>query len=193
MIIHDRIRVNLIYDVAARGEQESKLDAVQEALDEIRANLDAPENLSATAKHIRDTILANGVPLTAGSLADLRENIHTQLGIKDRFREGIIRSGRYLQAFQQVFEKEGVPAEVALLPLVESAFENRALSSAGAAGLWQFTRGTGRLYLNVWTRLKPLELQLACFETITMPWDRGLSRSLLTITGVGECCERRAK
>lgn len=149
VIIHDRIRVNLIYDVAARGEQESKLDAVQEALDEIRANLDAPENLSATAKHIRDTILANGVPLTAGSLADLRENIHTQLGIKDRFREGIIRSGRYLQAFQQVFEKEGVPAEVALLPLVESAFENRALSSAGAAGLWQFTRGTGRLYLTV--------------------------------------------
>src|SRR6185369_13293637 len=65
------------------------------------------------------------------------------------FREGIIRSGRYLDAFQQVFEKEGVPMDVALLPLVESSFENRALSNAGAAGIWQFTRGTGRMYLTV--------------------------------------------
>src|SRR5436190_2077228 len=46
-----------------------------------------------------------------------------------------------------------IPAEIALLPLVESSFENRALSNAGAAGIWQFTRGTGRLYLNVNRRL----------------------------------------
>src|SRR5262249_10774421 len=45
--------------------------------------------------------------------------------------------------------KEGLPLEIALLPLVESSFENRALSSAGAAGIWQFTRGTGRLYLRI--------------------------------------------
>jgi membrane-bound lytic murein transglycosylase D len=35
------------------------------------------------------------------------------------------------------------------LPLVESSYENRALSNAGAAGIWQFTRSTGRLYLSV--------------------------------------------
>jgi membrane-bound lytic murein transglycosylase D len=86
-------------------------------------------------------------------LDDLRENLHTQIGIKERFREGVIRSGRYLEAFQQILEKEGVPSEVALLPLVESSFENRALSSAGAAGIWQFTRGTGRLYLTVGRKL----------------------------------------
>src|SRR5438034_11317334 len=62
-------------------------------------------------------------------------------------------SGRYVHAFQEIFEKQGIPAEIALLPLVESSFENRALSSAGAAGIWQFTRGTGRLYLNVNRRL----------------------------------------
>src|SRR5205823_9329759 len=39
--------------------------------------------------------------------------------------------------------------DIALLPLVESSFENRALSSAGAAGIWQFTRGTGKLYMSV--------------------------------------------
>ena len=149
IIIHDRIHVNLIYDVAAKGEQSSHIAAVQQALDEIRGNLATPENLSPSAKQIRDQIVANGVPLTDSALADLTDNVHTQLGIKERFRDGVIRSGRYVETFQQVFESEGLPADLALLPLVESSFENRALSNAGAAGIWQFTRSTGRLYLNV--------------------------------------------
>jgi membrane-bound lytic murein transglycosylase D len=153
VIIHDRIHVNLIYDVAVRGEQDSKINAVQQALEEVRQNLDTPENLSPLAQQIRDAIMANGVTLTADSLDELRENLHTQIGIKERFREGVIRSGRYLEAFQQILEREGVPSEVALLPLVESSFENRALSSAGAAGIWQFTRGTGRMYLTVGRKL----------------------------------------
>jgi membrane-bound lytic murein transglycosylase D len=149
VIIHDRVHVNLIYDIAAKGEQASKVSAVEEALAEIQANLHSPENLSPVAALIRDAITTNGLPLTQESISELRENIHTQFGIKERFRDGVIRSGRYLDAFQEVFANEGLPADIALLPLVESSFENRALSSAGAAGIWQFTRGTGRLYLKV--------------------------------------------
>jgi membrane-bound lytic murein transglycosylase D len=149
VIIHDRVHVNLIYDVAVRGEQASKIGLVQQAIDEIRSNLTATENLSATARQIYDAIRASGVPFTAASLSDLRDNVHTQLGIKERFRDGIIRSGRYLETFRQIFEKEGLPGDIVLLPLVESSFENRALSTAGAAGIWQFTRSTGRLYLSV--------------------------------------------
>jgi membrane-bound lytic murein transglycosylase D len=153
VIIHDRIRVNLIYDVAVRGEHRSRVQLVEAALDEIRENLATPENLSTTATQIREAITAEGVPLTSASLADLRSNVHTQTGIKERFRDGIIRSGRYLDAFQEIFGQAGVPTEIALLPLVESSFENRALSSAGAAGIWQFTRGTGRLYMTVTRRV----------------------------------------
>jgi len=149
VIIHDRIHVNLIYDVATRGDQAARIAAVQQALDEIRDNMAAPDNLSIPAKQIRAAILTDGVPLTPEAIAELRENVHTQIGIKERFRQGIIRSGRYVDSFHEIFEKQGVPTEVALLPLVESSFENRALSNAGAAGIWQFTRGTGRLYLNV--------------------------------------------
>jgi len=149
VIIHDRVHVNLIYDIAAKGEQALKVSAVEEALAEIQANLNSPENLSPVAALIRDAITTNGLPLTQESISELRENIHTQFGIKERFRDGVIRSGRYLDAFQEVFANEGLPADIALLPLVESSFENRALSSAGAAGIWQFTRGTGRLYLKV--------------------------------------------
>jgi membrane-bound lytic murein transglycosylase D len=149
VIIHDRVHVNLIYDVATEFEVDSKIATVQKALNEIRSNLDTPEDLSIPAKQIREAIVANGIALSAETLTDLRENIHTQLGIKERFRDGVVRSGRYVDAFREIFEKEGLPTEVALLPLVESSFENRSLSKAGAAGLWQFTRGTGKLYLRV--------------------------------------------
>jgi membrane-bound lytic murein transglycosylase D len=148
-IIHDRILVNLIYDVADPTEKAANVQNVRNALEEILTNLDTPENLSFAAQQIRDAIVAKGVPLTAETLADLRENVHTQIGIKERFREGIIRSGRYLEAFQGIFENEGVPLMITLLPLVESSFENRARSSVGASGIWQFTRGTGRLYLKI--------------------------------------------
>jgi membrane-bound lytic murein transglycosylase D len=149
IVIHDRFHVNLIYDVAGESDVSSKMNAVEQALDEIRSNLDAPDELSLTAKRIRETMIANEVPLTRTQLSELRNNIHRQRGIKERFRQGIIRSGRYLDAFREVFEKEGMPVEIALLPLVESSFENRSLSKAGAAGIWQFTRGTGSLYMKV--------------------------------------------
>src|SRR5881396_1379516 len=80
VIIHDRVRVNLIYDVASKDEKASKIAAVQQALDEIRSNLATPETLSPAAKQVCDAIMANGVPLNAESLADLRDNVHTQLG-----------------------------------------------------------------------------------------------------------------
>jgi membrane-bound lytic murein transglycosylase D len=41
-------------------------------------------------------------------------------------------------------EKRGMPTELALLPFIESAFNPNALSSANAAGMWQFVPGTGR-------------------------------------------------
>jgi membrane-bound lytic murein transglycosylase D len=149
VIVHDRIHVNLIYDIATDSDVALRTAAVRQALTEIAANLETPEALGPVALQIRDTILSNGVSLSAATLAELRDNIHTQRGIKERFRDGIVRSGRYIEAFTDVFEKEGLPTEIALLPLVESSFENRSLSKAGAAGIWQFTRSTGRLYMKI--------------------------------------------
>src|SRR5215469_13283421 len=57
VIIHDRIHVNLIYDVATKGDQDSKITAVQQALGEIRNNLEAPENLGAYAMQVRDVVM----------------------------------------------------------------------------------------------------------------------------------------
>lgn len=80
---------------------------------------------------------------------EARENIRLQIGQKDRFREGLIRSGKYLTQFKQLFASQGLPTELAYLPHVESSFNPKAFSKAGAAGLWQFTRSTGKDFLTI--------------------------------------------
>jgi membrane-bound lytic murein transglycosylase D len=54
------------------------------------------------------------------------------------------RASRYLYHVVQELEKRGMPTELALLPIIESAFNPQAYSSANAAGMWQFVPGTGR-------------------------------------------------
>jgi membrane-bound lytic murein transglycosylase D len=56
------------------------------------------------------------------------------------------RSRRYLHYIVQEIEKRGLPTELALLPMVESAFNPMAYSRAHASGLWQFIPGTGKRY-----------------------------------------------
>jgi len=152
VVIHDRIYVNLIYDVAESGEENTKISAIQTALQEIRTNLATPENLSPASAPVFDAIVAQGLPLSDALIDDLLDNIHTQIGIKERFRDGVIRSGKYVERFREIMAVQGVPLELALLPLVESSFQN-ARSKAGAVGLWQFTSSTGRLYMQVNSRV----------------------------------------
>jgi membrane-bound lytic murein transglycosylase D len=56
------------------------------------------------------------------------------------------RSRLYLYHIVDELEKRGMPTELALLPMVESAFNPMALSSARASGLWQFIPSTGKNY-----------------------------------------------
>lgn len=77
------------------------------------------------------------------------KQVRYQVGIKERFAEGLVRSSRYLWAMEKIFKEEGLPPELTRLPLVESSFDYNAYSSVGAAGIWQFMRATGRSYLIV--------------------------------------------
>jgi membrane-bound lytic murein transglycosylase D len=56
------------------------------------------------------------------------------------------RSRRYLYYIVVEVQKRGMPLEIALLPMVESAYNPVAMSSAHASGIWQFTPGTGKVY-----------------------------------------------
>ena len=75
--------------------------------------------------------------------------IRFQHGLSDRFREGLIRSGRWRAHVESEFTKLGVPVDLAALPHVESSYNPAARSHVGASGIWQFTRGTGRRFMQV--------------------------------------------
>jgi membrane-bound lytic murein transglycosylase D len=56
------------------------------------------------------------------------------------------RAEPFLYYIVQELEKAGMPTELALLPIVESAFDPFAYSHGRAAGMWQFIPGTGKSY-----------------------------------------------
>lgn len=58
----------------------------------------------------------------------------------------IERGGRYLYHVTEEIEKRGLPMELALLPMIESAYNPKAESPARAAGMWQFIPETGKRY-----------------------------------------------
>ena len=64
----------------------------------------------------------------------------------DYMRRMVERSSRYLHHVVEELEKRGMPTELALLPMVESAYNPMAYSRAKAMGLWQFIPATGKRY-----------------------------------------------
>ena len=56
------------------------------------------------------------------------------------------RSGKYMFYIVTELERRGMPLEIALLPMIESAFNPIANSSAKASGIWQFIPSTGTSY-----------------------------------------------
>ncbi len=56
------------------------------------------------------------------------------------------RAKPYLHLIMREIERRGLPAELALLPEIESKYNPKALSHKYASGMWQFIPGTGRKY-----------------------------------------------
>lgn len=59
---------------------------------------------------------------------------------------GIERSRLYLYFIAEEVEKRGMPMEIALLPMIESAYNPMAQSPMQASGIWQFIPSTGKVY-----------------------------------------------
>jgi membrane-bound lytic murein transglycosylase D len=62
--------------------------------------------------------------------------------LHDFIEDGMRRGSKYLPMIQNVFRAEGLPLDLAYVPLVESAFKPNALSRVKAKGVWQFMAGT---------------------------------------------------
>jgi len=103
------------------------------------------------------------------------DRVRVQRGVKERFVLGLEHSRRYLEQMQRIFEERGLPIELAYLPLIESSFQIDAYSHAGAVGIWQFMRSTGRRFLHITSRVDerkdPLESTRAAASLLEENYD----------------------
>ena len=69
-----------------------------------------------------------------------------QTHLRGFFDEALSRGAKYLPSMRDILAREGLPVELAYLPLIESGYRPQAVSPAGAVGPWQFIPETGRRY-----------------------------------------------
>jgi membrane-bound lytic murein transglycosylase D len=77
------------------------------------------------------------------------QNLRVQEGLREQFHEGLLRSRFYRPTMERIFRTAGLPPELVTLAQVESDFHGGSRSSAGAVGIWQFTRDTGKHYMKI--------------------------------------------
>ena len=151
--LHDRRDLAVIYRTvhfAPGSSPEECQRLVDRARDRIAAQLRriASGRRPLTVQERRIESLW-GRRATPARLREAAHDIRFQLGQSNRFRSGLIRSGAWQHAIARALKRDGLPPELAALPLVESSYNPRAYSKDGAAGLWQFMPWTGRRFLTI--------------------------------------------
>ncbi len=153
-IVHDRDKVWKIYEVLRLpGGGTPTRDDVEWAQDYLKIKYSrALSRLASGQKPTgyverRIAALFQGEP--AKNYAIAADNLRVQQGMRERFREILVRGRGYQPVMKRIFRAAGLPVELTLLPSVESGYYTRARSSAGAVGIWQFTRATGRQYMTI--------------------------------------------
>jgi membrane-bound lytic murein transglycosylase D len=85
------------------------------------------------------------VPISQRALKYVRFLTRTDRG-RGLFESWLKRSGRYQDMILENLRERGLPEDLIWVAMIESGFDPRAKSPAGAMGLWQFMRPTGEVY-----------------------------------------------
>lgn len=152
--IHDDRYLDVVYRTVRFDEDASqrvRQNEVDAAFESIRGTLGTlaggkRDNLTPEERRVLSLWPEN---VSNQTLASAVDRLRWQRGQSNRFRDGLIRAGRWKTYIHEVLREEGVPIELAALPHVESSFDPTAYSRAGAAGMWQFTRSTGLRYMRI--------------------------------------------
>lgn len=114
---------------------------------EVAAQPDVEGDLTTTEQAVMNARFGLLFDLEAHETKDVEKyfNYFTHKARKTMVR-WLERSQPYLPYVRRVFTQYGLPQDLVLLPFVESGYNVRAYSWAGAGGMWQFMKGTGRLY-----------------------------------------------
>lgn len=153
-VVMDRDNVSRVYHVFhLPGDGQPTREDIDWANDYLKIKYGGILNRLATGKEPSNdderevAALFKGEPPSAYAAA--AQNLRVQEGLREQFHEGLLRSRYYQPSMERIFRSEGLPPELVTLASVESGFHGGAHSSAGAVGIWQFTRGTGKHYMKI--------------------------------------------
>ncbi|PID73822.1 MAG: hypothetical protein CSB33_01755 [Desulfobacterales bacterium] len=151
VILHDEYYLGLIYGVVDLSKSgafpwkavSQEKNRIISLLEEAGRGWDAPETLSPGARQLRRRLrdLDEDRRFPPRKAA---ERVHAQLGQRESIRKAVQWSGQYLPLIHAVLDGMRMPRDIAVLPLVESAFNPFASSPDGAAGLWQLMPAAAR-------------------------------------------------
>ncbi|MBC7983880.1 MAG: LysM peptidoglycan-binding domain-containing protein [Candidatus Obscuribacterales bacterium] len=143
-VVYERLTFSADISSAARAK---RVDAAKDKYAAILRKLaGGTDGLTAEEQRVRDLWPKSA---SRNTLVAAAGRVRFQLGQANRFKEGLVRSGQWRPQIQKIFERQGLPTELAALPHVESSFNPYAYSKVGAAGMWQFMRSTGRRFLRI--------------------------------------------
>ena len=156
---HDDRYLDVIYEVMTLpgyvGESltREQKEMVNQRRDFWKAQLAVLENkvrynmpLNVNDRQIIAKFTSNGRQLNS-VMFGAAERLRPQRGTRERFKLGLDISRRYDQQFRKIFREAGLPEDLAYLPHVESSFQPSAKSSAGAVGMWQFTKAAAKTFM----------------------------------------------
>ncbi|MGB5332522.1 MAG: LysM peptidoglycan-binding domain-containing protein [Woeseiaceae bacterium] len=153
-VLHDNRNLAVVYErldmpaTLSRRERQRRVEARRKKLKAALRVLASGKRDKLSGDEARVlSVWPEGVGNDTFAAAEKR--IRYQQGLRDRFRDGLVRSGRWRSFVNEQFTALGVPLEIAALPHVESSYNPAARSHVGASGIWQFTRSTGRRFMRV--------------------------------------------
>ncbi len=159
VVLHDTDHPSIVYEVfelpppAGEVYTDEQREYVKGRREALEARLAAIESKVASAAPLADDEKELALKIAdaagTGGIMGASQRVRSQRGLRERFRRGLEISGRYHDAFVAVFRDAGLPEGLADLPHVESSFQVAARSSAGAVGVWQFTRGAARRFMRL--------------------------------------------
>jgi len=151
-VIHDSQNLNIIYEVVElkTGAKTINEKRIQKAKDKYKTILrKLAQNPSVSDVETRRVAALFGKNANRATFQNAICQIRCQIGQKDSFRNGIIRSGAFMDQIKDIFLSYGLPEDLVYLPHVESSFNLKAYSKFGAAGIWQFVREAGKRFMTV--------------------------------------------
>ena len=119
---------------------ESSVFALREKLNQVIESIDI-SGVKIPKRVFKDL----QIPFTVNELVERNVAFYLSKG-KEHFELWLYRAGKFIPHMKRIFKEESVPEELVYLSMMESGLNPNARSWMRAVGLWQFMKGTGRLY-----------------------------------------------